>query len=56
MIRLKNWLKADDGQDVMEYALLASFISVFAIVTIRAVGPLVEPFFTQVQGALTSAP
>ena len=53
MRRLKNLCKSDDGQDVVEYGLLAAFISVFAILTIRAIGPLVEPLYQQVQGALT---
>jgi len=47
-----RWLVGDDGQDVVEYGLLAAFISVFVIVAIKAVGPLVVPLYEKVQGAL----
>ena len=46
-------IRDDSGQDLIEYALLASFISIIAIVAIRAIGPLVNTIYTNVQGALT---
>ena len=50
---LSRMLREDDGQDMVEYALLASFISVVAIVAIRAIGPLVRTIYENVQAALT---
>ena len=43
----------DEGQDVVEYALLAAFISIFAIVVIKAIGPLVNSIYENVKNALT---
>ena len=53
MTKLAYLVKKDEGQDVVEYALLAAFISIFAIVTIRAIGPLVDTIYGNIQGALT---
>ena len=38
---LKLLVASDAGQDMVEYALLAAFISVVAVVTLRSLGPLV---------------
>ena len=43
----------EDGQDMVEYALLAAFISIVAIITIRNIGPLVNAIYVRVQAALT---
>jgi pilus assembly protein Flp/PilA len=50
---LRNLLRKEDGQDMVEYALLAAFISIVAIVTIRNIGPLVDAVYQNVQSALT---
>ena len=55
MTKLEYLVKNDEGQDVVEYALLAAFISIFAILTIKAIGPLVNTVFTKIQAALTGA-
>ena len=46
-------LKKDEGQDVVEYALLAAFISIVAIAVIKLIGPLVNTIYTNVKNALT---
>jgi Flp pilus assembly pilin Flp len=46
-------IRDEKGQDMIEYALLASFVSIVAILAIRAIGPLVNTIYTNVQGALT---
>lgn len=48
-----RFLREDDGQDMVEYALLASFISIVAIVALRAIGPLVRTIYQNIQAALT---
>jgi Flp pilus assembly pilin Flp len=50
------WNKAEEGQDMIEYAVLAAFISIVAITVIRAIGPLVTAAYTAIQGALTPLP
>jgi pilus assembly protein Flp/PilA len=47
-----RFLRDDSGQDVIEYGLLAAFISVVAIATILAVGVDVQSMFTTVDEAL----
>ena len=53
MKSLNTLLKRDEGQDMIEYALLAAFISIVAIATIKLIGPLVSTIYTNVQTALT---
>ena len=53
MKHLKRLVLDESGQDMVEYALLAAFISIVAIVTIRAIGPLVDAVYQNVQTALT---
>lgn len=53
MSKLVHFIKNEDGQDTVEYALLAAFISIFAIVAIKAIGPLVNAIYTNVKTALT---
>ncbi len=53
MRMLISFFRKDDGQDMVEYALLASFISIVAIVALRAIGPLVRTIYQNIQAALT---
>ena len=50
---LKKLFKDERGQDLMEYGLLAAFISIVALVVIKDIGPLIVPFYTSVENALT---
>jgi len=50
---LKRFFKDERGQDMVEYALLASFISIVAIATIKLIGPLVNTIYVDVKNALT---
>jgi pilus assembly protein Flp/PilA len=52
---LKRLFRDEKGQDMVEYALLAAFISIVAIVFIKAIGPLVTTIYSKVQAALTGA-
>ncbi len=49
---LKNLIRNESGQDMVEYALLASFISITAIVTLRLIGPALDTIYTNVLNAL----
>ena len=44
-------LHEDEGQDLTEYGLLACFISIVAVVTVRNIGPLVDALYQVVQDA-----
>ena len=50
---LSSLFHDEKGQDMVEYALLASFISIVAIAALTAIGPLVVAIYTAIQGALT---
>jgi Flp pilus assembly pilin Flp len=51
--KMRNLLADERGQDMVEYALLASFISIVAIVAIKLIGPLVSTIYDNVVTALT---
>ena len=44
-------LRKDEGQDLTEYGLLAAFISVVAVITLRNFGPLIDALYQVVQDA-----
>ena len=48
-----RFVREEKGQDVIEYALLAAFISVIAIVAIKAVGTKVNTIFGTVSTSLS---
>ena len=52
MNQLKSFLRDDSGQDMVEYAVLAAFVSIVAIATIRTLGPLLTTIYTNVVDAL----
>ena len=47
-------LTGDEGQDLLEYALLAAILSVGCILSIQALTGGVIPFFDRVLAALTA--
>lgn len=53
MKTMNRFFHDETGQDMIEYALLAAFISIVAIIAIRAIGPLVNTIYQNVQAALT---
>ena len=48
-------LEREDGQDMIEYALLAALISIVAIAIIVLVGPYLKDAFQDVVNGLASA-
>lgn len=53
MVRFRSLVQRDEGQDVVEYALLASLISIFALITIKAIGPAVNSLYETIKTKLT---
>ena len=50
---LMRIMRDEEGQDMIEYGILAAFISVAAVIAIKAIGPLVDALYLVVQAALT---
>jgi Flp pilus assembly pilin Flp len=49
---LVRFVREEEGQDVVEYALLGAFISIVAIITITEVGQDVDRIFGDISAAL----
>ena len=43
----------ESGQDTVEYGLLAAFISIFAVLAIKAIGPLVNSMYEGIARAIS---
>jgi Flp pilus assembly pilin Flp len=56
MLRFSKMLHDEAGQDLTEYALLAGFIAIAAVATIRLIGPLVEVLWTVIRDAIANIP
>jgi Flp pilus assembly pilin Flp len=50
-----RFVREEAGQDIIEYALLAAFISVLAWTILQAIGQDVNDIYTKVQSATTAA-
>lgn len=48
---LMRFARNEEGQDLTEYGLLACFISIVAVVTVRNIGPLVDALYQVVEAA-----
>jgi pilus assembly protein Flp/PilA len=49
---LKNLIRDEQGQDVIEYALLAAAISIAVVPTVPGLGTAVNAIYVRVQAAL----
>jgi pilus assembly protein Flp/PilA len=52
MTHLQSFMRNDEGQDLLEYALLVSLIAVVAVVAVKAAGTTVSGIFTTITTAL----
>ena len=59
MTRLKDlalqFLRDEDGQDLIEYALLATFVALVAIAGATLLGTALNNWFTSISGRVNSA-
>jgi pilus assembly protein Flp/PilA len=53
---LNRFVREDQGQDLIEYALLAGFISLVAVVAITAVGVGVNGVYKNIDTQVTNIP
>lgn len=52
---VKNLSRNEDGQDLLEYALLVALIALVAIGAVTAAGGTVSTIFTRIAGELGNA-
>jgi pilus assembly protein Flp/PilA len=52
---LARFVREDEGQDIIEYALLAAFISIVAWLILRDIGQDVQTMYSNVQTATGDA-
>lgn len=55
MLWVKNWVAEQDGQDLVEYALLLGLIALIAVVAITAGGTAVNKIWLEIQHTLENA-
>ncbi|HKW13613.1 MAG TPA: hypothetical protein VJS69_03920 [Candidatus Krumholzibacteria bacterium] len=51
---IKALVKAESGEDLVEYGLLAAFIAISAVTTLRLIEPLVSALWDVIQAAIQS--
>jgi pilus assembly protein Flp/PilA len=44
-LKIRNWLQREEGQDLLEYAMLAALIAVIAVTAVGLFGTNVSTFF-----------
>ena len=55
MLNFLRNLKSEEGQDLLEYALLVALIALVAVAAVTAAGTSVSTIFTSIAGKLTPA-
>jgi pilus assembly protein Flp/PilA len=55
MNRMRALVRDDEGQDLIEYALLAGLISLVAVATVTTAGTQVNEIFSKITGKLQTA-
>jgi pilus assembly protein Flp/PilA len=56
MTHAQNFLRKDDGQDLIEYALIVALISIVCVTALTAAGTQVNAIFQSITEKLTAAP
>ncbi len=52
MNAIKNFVVAEEGQDLVEYALLAALLSIVSIAALKLLGPKIALVWTNINAAL----
>jgi Flp pilus assembly pilin Flp len=53
-LMLNNWLKGEEGQDVVEYAVLVIFIALIVLVGVGLFGEQMRDIYNQIAGKVSS--
>jgi len=54
MQALKNFIVREEGQDLVEYALLAALLSIVSIAALTTLGPVIANVWTRIEAAISS--
>ena len=52
---IARFVREEEGQDIIEYSLLAAFISISGYLILQSIGTSVNTIYTKVQTATTAA-
>jgi len=52
---VRTFIKNDEGQDLLEYALLVALIALVAVGAVTAAGTSVSNIFTKIAGSLSTS-
>jgi Flp pilus assembly pilin Flp len=52
---IRRFIREEEGQDIIEYALLAAFISIVAATTLQLIGTDVSQIYSAVETQTTNA-
>ena len=52
---VKSFVRNEEGQDLLEYALLVALIALVAVAAVTAAGQSVSTIFNSIAGKLTAA-
>ena len=52
---MQRWVRQEEGQDLIEYALLAGFISLAAVLAIIAVGTALNTLYGKIESQVVTA-
>ena len=55
-LMVKNWFAAEEGQDLIEYALIAGLVALAAVAAITTAGGSVNGIWTGVSNAVGAVP
>jgi pilus assembly protein Flp/PilA len=55
MLKLRSIARKDEGQDILEYALLVALIAIGAVVAITAAGTSVQSAFNNIASTIAAA-
>jgi len=53
---MERWLRGECGQDLIEYAMLAGFISLIAIAAITSIGTVVDSWYVGYDATIKTIP
>jgi len=53
MKALKNFIVREEGQDLVEYALLAALLSIVSIVALQTLGPVISQVWDRINDAIS---
>ena len=55
MNQVRAFVRGEEGQDLLEYALLVALIALVAVGAVTAAGTSVNAIFTKIAGSLSNA-